>query len=103
MIKEFFASSLNFLKGLYLCTFGYISGDYNPTLYKQWNKAKHDYNVEAHKSVEFDCLLAQSNNHLDGCGKMEPRVPEVAQRFSFTDRDASFYSNENLEKFLIRR
>ena len=57
------------------------------------------YNVEAYRSTKFDCLLVQSNNHLEGCGKMEPRVPKVAQKFSFTDRDASFYSNEHLEKF----
>ena len=54
-------TTLKLIEGFYLCTFGYISGNYNPTLYKQWNKAKHDYNVEAHKSVEFDYLLVQSN------------------------------------------
>lgn len=84
---------------MYFCTFGYLTGDYNPTLYKKWVKAKTQYNAKAYKSVEFDCRLVQSNCHLEGCGKMEPKVPKVPQRFSFTDRDVSFYSTENLEKF----
>ena len=30
---------------------------------------------------------------------MEPRVPKSVPKFSFTDRDVSFYCTENLEKF----
>lgn len=99
--------SYKLAKGLYLCTFGYFKGDYNPTLYKEWKESKIKLDEEVNKADEFDYLLAKASSHLEEGGVSYTNRKEQFQALknvSFKERgNASFYSKNNLESFWMEQ
>ena len=64
-MQNFLAITVKLIKGVYLCTVGYFTGEYNPTLYTEWKKSKEEFNEEVNKANKFDSLLAKASDHLD--------------------------------------
>ena len=65
-MASFFKNVYNTVKGLYICTVGYFTGEYDPTLFSAWKKSKEDFGRESFKADELNYLLEQGVKHIKG-------------------------------------
>lgn len=91
----------SWVNGFYLSTVGYFTGQYKPRLFSEWKRSKAEFENEVKASKELSNSIEEATSIVKFHSTYEGA--ENIDSVPFQERDASFYSQDNLEEYWLNQ